>query len=127
MFGFSYTKILVVIAVLAIIAGGYLYVTNLQTKNAELTASLATAQLANKTLTEEKNDIIRRLEVSKFEQDKLNNSLNESREKYNATVKIFSDHDFEKLAKSKPGLISNRMKAATKKVFDEVEKESNKK
>lgn len=122
----GYAKIIAIIAVLAIIAGGYLYVTNLQKDNARLTSELSVAQLANKTLVAEKEDFVKRLDISKAEQDKLNEKLSNARDQMNRMVRLFADHDFSNLAAKKPGLVSLKMKKATEKLFKEIELESKK-
>lgn len=48
-----------------------------------------------------------------------------ARERAEYTKKIFADHDFEKLARAKPGLISKRMQRATANVFQEFEDTAN--
>ena len=121
---FSYIKVIAVIAILAVIAGGYMYVTNLQKDNANLTASLATAEIANRTLVTERENLKTSLVNSKAEQDKLNDNLTLAREQMNRMTRLFADHDFTNLATKKPGLITIRMKKATDKIFKEIEQES---
>lgn len=49
----------------------------------------------------------------------------EAREKAEYVKRIFDDHDFAKLARLKPGLISKRMQRGTDNVFTEVEQVGN--
>lgn len=49
----------------------------------------------------------------------------EARAQAEYVKRIFADHDFEKLAKAKPGLISKRMQRGTANVFQEFEDVAN--
>lgn len=51
--------------------------------------------------------------------------LEEAKKNLTYVRNIFADHDFEKLAKAKPGLISKRMQRATANVFSEFEDVAN--
>lgn len=48
-----------------------------------------------------------------------------AREQAQYVKRIFADHDFEKLAKAKPGLISKRMQRGTDNAFQEFEDTAN--
>jgi hypothetical protein len=43
------------------------------------------------------------------------------RKEQQETINIFSEHDIQKLAEAKPGLIETRVNRGTKRVFDELE------
>lgn len=43
------------------------------------------------------------------------------RKEQQKTINIFSEHDLQKLAEAKPGLIETRVNKGTKRVFDELE------
>ena len=51
----------------------------------------------------------------------LESDIIKHEEAKNELVKIFSDHDFTKLVKAKPGLIQRRMRTGTKRMFDQLE------
>lgn len=52
----------------------------------------------------------------------VNQLYQKSEESRNALTKIFTEHDFTRLAEAKPGLISSRATLATKRMFDDLEK-----
>jgi len=53
--------------------------------------------------------------------DEADRKFAEARAQAEYVKRIFADHDFEKLAKAKPGLISKRMQRGTQNVFSEIE------
>lgn len=123
MFGMgTWIKIGAALVVILVIYLGYTYVVNLQEANAQLTADVATLALSNKTLTKERDQIKTNLKIVEQNRMVLNQELTKSREDVQKVVRLFSDHDFSKLAKAKPGLITKRMQRATKELFKEFER-----
>jgi multidrug resistance efflux pump len=57
--------------------------------------------------------------------DEADRKFAEARAQAEYVKRIFADHDFEKLAKAKPGLISKRMQRGTANVFSEIEDVAN--
>lgn len=54
--------------------------------------------------------------------NEVNSLYRKSEESRNALTKIFTEHEFTRLAEAKPGLISSRATLATKRLFDDLEK-----
>ena len=67
-------------------------------------------------------DLANTLLLTKLDEIKvLESNILEQKEAHYELVKIFSDHDFAKLIKAKPGLIQSRMRNGTKRVFKQLE------
>ena len=62
---------------------------------------------------------------AKGRMEKAQADIAEAREQAERVRTIFADHDFDRLAKAKPGLISRKMQKATAKVWAEIEEVGN--
>ena len=81
--------------------------------------------VALQTAAQQNENTIRSLEAGMQKQMELTrtltNQFNEADAKAREAMEIFKNHNFTKLARSKPGLIEPRANAATKKEFDGIE------
>ncbi len=104
---FTYMKIAFWVILAAIIAGAYLYVTNLQKENEMLKADNLTLEMALR----DSEAAIKALQDSIKEQADIQRNvyteLNESRVENGRLRKILSDKDIGFLAEKKPGLVKN--------------------
>lgn len=118
----TWIKLGAALAVVLVIYFGYTFVVNLQEDNVRLSKENATLALANKSLKKEREQIKTDLKIVEQQRMILNQELTESREKTQKVVRLFSDHDFQKLIDAKPGLVIKRMNKGTKKIFLDIEK-----
>ena len=119
--GIPWLKVGAIAGVLLAIWLGYKYITGLQEKVEFQAGEISKLELANKSLTDEREQL--KLNLAKNQQDltKLNEDLVKARTDKEKLIKLFSDHDFAELVKKKPGLIENKINKATEKVFKELE------
>jgi len=117
-----YGKLFGALAIFLVIFFGYRYVVNLQEANATLREEKQTLEISLQTITQEKENLVTRMEVSNEKLIELDTKLSKAREDVNRTLRLFSDHDFTNLVQRKPGLLEKLMQKATKKEFDEMEK-----
>ena len=109
------------ILLLATMAGSAWYFKYSQNKMAELNQELAVEATARASaeanLQRERNRVAQ-------QQATLNTLAQESvqiRREQQEVIDIFAEHDLQRLAEAKPGLIERRVNAATASVFDELE------
>jgi len=116
--GGLWVKVGILVAVLAIISGAFLYVDNLTKRvaAAETESMFLSAEL---TASRQQVDWLKEdVENAKQFVTTLNEQLDKSREERQHMVKIFAKHDFSLLVKEKPGLITRRMQSATERVWE---------
>jgi hypothetical protein len=81
--------------------------------------------VALQTAAQQNEQTIRSLEAGMKKQMELTRSLtnqfNEADARAREAMEIFKNHNFTKLARSRPGMIEPRANAATKKEFDGIE------
>ena len=81
--------------------------------------------VALQTAAQQNEQTIRSLEAGMQKQMELTRSLtnqfNEADAKAREAMEIFKNHNFTKLARSRPGMIEPRANAATKREFDGIE------
>lgn len=119
-----YAKLIGGAAIALIIYLGYQYVTNLQEDNATLTGNVAKLEVSNAILSEEQKKFKEDLKRNKILVMDLNKKVVEIREEKNEVIRLFGNHNFEKIYKAKPNLVIKKMNSATKKIFKEIEKHS---
>lgn len=120
-----YAKLIGAGAVALIIYLGYTFVSNIVEENSILKANEAKLQQANDGLVAEKKQLKLDLAAAKIRIIEVNDKFEKAVESKNEVIRLFADHDFTKLAKRKPTLITKKMTRATAKVFKEIEDASN--
>lgn len=116
-----YLKLLGGAAVMLIIYLGYSFITGIIEDNATLQSNVAKLDIANDSLSKERDKLKIDLKVNKDELTVLNGIFADANEVKNVTVKIFSDHQFTKLYNKKPTLIIKLINRGTSRVFKEIE------
>ena len=119
-----YAKLGGTLAIVLTIYFGYVYVTNLQEQVVTLTEENTKLEVSN---TELKGTIA--LTNNKLTNTKANLSIVNKRfaaaqEEKHKIIKLFGDHDFAKLIRKKPTLMSKKMTKGTAKIFREIEDET---
>lgn len=113
-----------IVLIIAIVSGGYLYVDNLQREVADLRNINAAYELRDK----EQKEVIEQLEKDHKMQTQAISDLTvqnqKNQEEMNRYLSIFKRHNLSKLAAAKPGLIETRANRGTKEVFDAIENDS---
>jgi len=116
-----YAKLIGLLFVVGLMSGAYFYVVSLQNKNIELEKA-NTAQ----TIVIEQNkvaleNIQSALVDASQRMGELNNAFEKSRLSITNLETKLAKHDLETLAIRKPGLITKRINAATKRLFRDIE------
>lgn len=119
--GGMYFKLIAAGAVALIVFLGYRYVVNLQETNAALTGQLTALQVEVETYKTEVRVLEQEIENSKQRISEVNVELNSAREAANKTVRLFSDHNLQKLIEAKPEWMSDKMQRATAEKFRAIE------
>lgn len=123
-----WTKVFIGIAIVSVIGGGFLFIKShlandkaqaaeLATQkrfNEELTYQLAREQAARKAYKERVDASLKSLEMVQGE-------LEESRKLHRQMVGVFERHDLSALILAKPGLITNRMRSGTDRLWRDFE------
>jgi mevalonate kinase len=120
-----YIKLIGAGAIALVIFFGYQYVTNLQEANAALEKEVTALTISKIELEQERAQVVEDLAAVRVDMEVLNQEFKEAEESKNELIRLFADHDFEKLVKAKPGLITRKMQKATDEIFKEIENESN--
>lgn len=116
-------KVAGVIGIVLLVVSGlfYWYYDHSQTTIRQLEANNAKLELSIK----EQKDTINALQQHAINQAQqvveLQTNLNAANEYRSTLEKLLREHDLTALARSKPGLIENRMNAATVKLWDDLE------
>jgi hypothetical protein len=101
--------------------GGYFYYTDTQNTIAQLRTNNAQLKIVaednERTINAMKEDAETNAELAA----ELTLELQESEQRRNALINIFSRHDLTNLAMKKPGLIEKRLNNGTEKAFDDIE------
>jgi septal ring factor EnvC (AmiA/AmiB activator) len=119
-----YVKLLGAGAVALVIFFGYQYVTNLQEANAALEKEVTELKITKQKLEAEREQVKEDLANVRVNLEEVNQKFKEAEQSKNELIKLFADHDFEKLVAAKPGLITRKMQRATEEIFTEIENES---
>jgi len=119
--GFASPMMIMGIVLVVVLAGSAAYFKYSQDKLAEanqkVAAEMARAESAEANIKFMQESLAR-------QQRNLGKLADESvliRKEQQETINIFSEHDIQKLAEAKPGLIETRVNRGTKRVFDELE------
>ncbi|MBT8450096.1 MAG: hypothetical protein KJO69_10425, partial [Gammaproteobacteria bacterium] len=107
------------------IAGAFAYVNALQNTVEELTTENTELKVSNESLKAERERTLEQLSASKTNLRVVNTKFKKAQEQKKEIIRIFGDHDFEKLLKAKPEWMGKKMTEGTRKVFREIERESN--
>ena len=125
MFAGLTTKLIIAGIVLAVLGGAWLYyqglldqITQLEVNQAQLETAVDLKQAEIASLEAQAVSTTARMEVVQAD-------FAEAREQAERVKTLFANHDFNRLAKAKPGLISRRMQKATAAVFAEIEEIGN--
>ena len=108
--------------VFAAILLGYIYTlrTDIKLAKAENAALAVQVLTAKETITLMQNSIIKQQALLiTYDQ-----TIIDTKAKYNEAMQVFEKHDLEFLSFAKPGLIENRVNKATKELFNEIESET---
>ncbi len=119
-----YMKVLGFAAVGMVAYFGYRYVVNLQEDAAAWQAKAVALELVVENQEAAISVLRKGVEQQQVLHDALAKDLSAARSQVDNVTKVFSNHDFSELLKAKPGLIHNRMRAGTKRVFLDFEKAS---
>lgn len=118
---FSSIKIAIVLTMLALAGGGFLYVKKLQSDLETARANVAKLEVA--VQTSEASLKLERAESARL--GELNNQLStdlQKAEQYGDELRAtLQKHNLTHLANKKPGLIEKRMQDATNKLWDDLE------
>jgi len=118
---------LAALAIVTTITGGYYYVQTLQDNLVEAQEANAKYQISIQLKEQELTSLTTQLEVAKKARDEAELSFALARESAAKLDKVFGNHDFGRLLHDKPGLINNRMRDGTAKLFHDLESASNSK
>lgn len=139
MFGFGMGTLIKGAIVLALVVGvgtavwrHFNHIDELERTVREQQAAIATHEaneLQYKATIESKelqiNNLREAQRATQKHREEADRKFAEARQQAEYVKRIFADHDFEKLAKAKPGLISKRMQRGTANVFQEFEDVAN--
>jgi hypothetical protein len=121
---------------IAVVAGGaYAYhtttvnkaeatIAQLEANNVILKQNTTKLEIALETETASRKQAENNLKVQLEAVGKLTEANNEMQAEMDDYLSIFKRHDLTKLARVKPGLIEPRINNGTKKVFEQIEKDS---
>jgi hypothetical protein len=112
---------LAALAITAVVAGFYTYVTHLQESNAALTADLAVESQARALLEGEIHGLRLGIEAAERHRAALQDDLARARAQADEALRTLKEHDLARLAAAKPGLVSRAMNRGTAKVFRDIE------
>lgn len=104
--------------------GGYFYYTSTQTELTELRALNSAYELKFEQQAEALEAVQRDFELQTQSLNELQAQSQQIQVEMNRYLDIFRRHNLSKLAAAKPGLIEKKANAATKEVFDGIEKDS---
>jgi len=111
-----------ILTILTSIAGGYLYITSLTKKIETQASAIEGLHIAN-TYNQQFILELQAINIKQQkQQEELHSQFAKTRKQTEYVKKVFSNHDFEKLLKAKPGLVGTRMQSATNKLFVELQK-----
>jgi len=126
MFGLSsfrlYAAIFALVALVALVAGGYIYVTKMQTKITTLEVESRLAQEALKTSNETIDAIEKAAAENRKNITELREGLDKATDDQEELRKVLANNDLKKLANRKPGLIERKINDATAKEFRDFER-----
>lgn len=106
------------------LSAGYYYYTSTQTELAELRQLNAAYELKINTQDETIKYLKSDFETQTLSLKQLQISSQHIQQEMDRYLDIFRRHNLSKLAAAKPGLIETRANAATKEIFDGIEKDS---
>ncbi|WP_020675560.1 hypothetical protein [Geopsychrobacter electrodiphilus] len=113
--------------ILAVVAGGYFYISHLNSKVTRLTGERNTAIEGMQRAKLETTELRKGIENAKQNITTINRDLAAAREEAQQYRKKFDDHDLRKLAAAKPGLITRFARRATERVLSDIESAINRK
>ena len=105
----------------ALIGGVYWYYTSTQAEIAQLRDTVVTLEMINETNEATIKTQKRALEYNAKAYADLTKRNQETEVYKDNLIKIFQEHDLQRLSIAKPGLIERRINDATRKVFDDLE------
>lgn len=116
---------LAALAVVAIIGLAYTHYQGLINDKVELTSQVNDLNSKLDTAKERERGYQATITGITVGMGQLRDELQAARATVDEARRLFGDHDFDELARKKPGLITIRMQRATTKVFSEIEEEAN--
>ena len=132
---FSFSNWSVYLIIGAILIAGYYRIDSLKSENELLEGQVESVVKENNKLAKNMKDFQEQVTRDLKQQSEYSREIQESNEKNNRIISELYDtfntsadgeeRDLEALSEAKPGLIERRINSATKKVFDDVEKNSN--
>ncbi len=131
-FNFSNWSVYLIIG--SVLVYGYFRIDALKSENDLLESQVEEVVSANEKLERNMNEFRNQVVRDLNQQEQYANEIRESNERNNQIISDLyetfntsadgSERDLEALSEAKPGLIERRINDATKKVFDDVEKNS---
>jgi len=119
----------------SVLVYGYFRIDALKSENDLLESQVEEVVTANQNLERDMNEFRNQVVRDLNQQEQYANEIRESNERNNQIISELyetfntsadgTERDLEALSEAKPGLIERRINDATKKVFDDVEKNSN--
>jgi uncharacterized protein HemX len=100
---------------------GYRYIKGMQDEIVSLQINLQNEQTARKLTETRLANIQGNIAANDARIAQLNGEVAVTREQVSGMQRLFADHDLEKLARAKPGLISKKMKVGTVDIFTQLE------
>jgi len=132
-FNFSNWSVYLIIG--SVLVYGYFRIDALKSENDLLESQVEEVVTANQNLERDMNEFRNQVVRDLNQQEQYANEIRESNERNNQIISELyetfntsadgTERDLEALSEAKPGLIERRINDATKKVFDDVEKNSN--
>jgi len=132
-FNFSNWSVYLIIG--AVLVYGYFRIDALKSENDLLESQVEEVVTANQNLERDMNEFRNQVVRDLNQQEQYATEIRESNERNNQIISELyetfntsadgTERDLEALSEAKPGLIERRINDATKKVFDDVEKNSN--
>lgn len=114
-------RILVLVTLIAIVAGSFWYLRSLTDEIATLTADNKTLKTEVDTKTKQLAAYAEAVKQITKNQAELQQGLSTAQRKNHDTIKTLSKHDFSKLLQQKPGLVGSRIQHGSDRLWDDFE------
>ena len=120
--GLPWAKIIIVLAIVGTITAGYFYVNNLQDRLVETERANLALEIRATTAEQNAENAIESMKKAILHAKETDTKMQTIRAERDEAKKIVDDSNrLARLALAKPGLISNRARAATDRLYQEFE------
>ena len=119
-----YLVLVLVMTLGSVGAGGYFYVTNLQSDLAQARLEASTYKAATETQQNTIDQLQTSIVTQGQELNRLTTANGEIQQEMNRYLSIFKRHNLSKLADAKPGLIETRVNNGTREVFESIKSDT---